>query len=595
MAETFQPQLNAPSHTRYPSGYYEPADYSIVSKVLGNVIDNRDAALKAQKKLNEDQAVSGAYGQLLELQNEVDTLKGREQDTLRGIDSLMVDGISESERPAFEKYQQDLKLIKDARSQGVLNENQYRIRARKILIEANSLAPGIAPALQAMEGSKLKMPEATTEEAKLYSNVITQVEAEFGPGNATPENIKYMIDRNRTLANYDERLKAGNMTAANLIATVGPMYQTFSNDVANWALNVYNQKGVLEDSDIAEYQSRMMVARQSAQQYLRKTITEGQAKGQVFDVALVNQMMSALDSEHQFLTGITDGKDLGSRLKYLNEVQQLTFATQNPWLSAAMTDAAKSGTGYNMLQVMIGMMKDPEFKQAFTALGNEWANGINFSPEELIAKTFNMMVNGWEPKDPIIKKLQATVADQYLKQGITDPKINLSGAKNSFIEEALKDQEGKVATGNIPSAIKSYVDKPDSYKRAFVANLSDTERTRTRNLMMSMSTATMAELERVFVESDGQISVAGSTAEGAFRPVASTKESGRNKGDSVIRAKKLSNALNDLLRLARDPNYVGIAPTEEDIFNSVTRALAKAKEGLPVEEPSTFEASGRNK
>lgn len=536
--------------------------------------DAREAALLRQQQLDaqkveNNNVIAGAISDvnsLLAQRDEAAQASTTLQSMSVDVERAFADGnISDEDRKLQQSFLQTFDKVKNARNQGLMDDNSFSIRAReakqKMITQYPQLASDIDKIYNAATGRSGSSSTGAAAKQQLEFN--RRMESKYGIGY-TAEDVLVESNKQRFSAENQLNKDLGAANFGQIVSNSNATLNLAIDSISLKATNLYSQKQALSQDELDSLNSQIEQSKRAVSRGLDQQIAEVRSRGGIVDPSTVRAQKDFAIAQLEDLQTFVNDKDLQKMLEKRKAVQNDMWQNGlGGQISKLNSIAGSLGSGgMTALQGFVGT-SNPAQDQAVRSLVSD----NNLDPSALTDVKSLMVDAAARVANPVpvpgFEKLDAFYGLGAIKAGPTSTPVQTNTLRNlDKLVENPDDVIGAITKLNDPKISLNYskgskevrnelLQKTNGWEDKVFAEIQE------KDMTISFDNATQSLL----VHRQDDVSVGGGDLM-LFGSDTLGKRKTVNRG--------LTKTVNELFSLHKNPNYVGILQPSNKWLSDIT-------------------------
>lgn len=463
--------------------------------------------------------------------------------------------LSDSEKGVQQTFINTFEKVKNARNQGLLNDNTFSIKAREakqvFIAQYPHLAPDIDKVFNAATGRSSSTTTGAAAQKQLAFN--QKMENTYGSGYSA-QDVLVEQAKSSQIANLERNRDLGVVSFGQLVSDSNSALNLGIDSISQQATTMYSGKQALDQNDLDTLNTKTENIRRTIVRGIDQEVAQLRASGQVVDPASVRAhkeySLKQLDDTQAFYQDKDLQKVMGKRNETEKAMWQAGLGGQITKLNSVA--GLLGNGGLTALSGFIGA-STPAQEQMIASL----AQGSGLSPEALAnskSLVLEAAVRVANPESPPgFEKLDAFYGLGAMRAGKTSPTVQENTLLNlDKLVVNPQDVSGSITQLNDPKISAGYAAGTKETQAKLVNTANNWESLVTNEIQSGGYSATFDNQTQSFVVSRPE-----PVNPGFFTPqeLGLTSEKPRTR---VIVNRGLTKTMNDLLKFHGNPNYAGI-------------------------------------
>lgn len=599
MASNFQPILSQSGPAEVPQTPVAGIDTSGIATTFSSLFKNKQAGkIQAQKDQNTVDKAS-LFNNLLSLQMMREDANIEQQQVDADLATIRSDSIPDSQQQdELKRIASRLQDLYSIKTQGVGNDNVFNLRKLDLYQQALTRNPMLGDELNTLfngDISSAKTSADTTQSIGSSGDKIPEIMSylrnKHGDGNFGLREYEETRKTFSMVANYEFNKRLGNIKATELVNNYGHIVDL---NMADWADQIKKLAGpgsVLSVENMTKAKNDLFTAHQKAMMDIDEVISKEQSQGRIIESSDRDAIYKAVDDKFKFYASLLDGKDWYTNLDKFTTAKKQIIENNLPFVFQKLPGWAGT-TGGDYL-TFIEILKDERLKAVATASGQQYLEDLHTDASKLIASGIDYIIgigngNGIF-KDPGMQQVANMISTAMINKSVDGTDVP-DQVPDRWVKYLADNTTNKNGLDPLPADILDAVRvlQNEDYTKKMSQKLTSSGRAElkltTRDYLSTTANRIAGYTEQA--AEVGRNVIVYDPAKERFLVDLRGKGTG-----SFIKApaelNKYVELANELIKMSRNPVLDGIAPSKEEVLNTINSSIAKVK-GSEIDKSSNI-------
>ncbi len=483
--------------------------------------------------------------------------------------------ISDSDRQIHQTFLDTFTKVKNARNQGLLDDNTFSIKAReakdRFIGQYGHLAPEIDKIYNAATGRSASSTTGAAAQKQLQFN--RRMESKYGLGYSAQD---VLVEQAKiTQAEGIKRNKeAGIVSFGQIVSDSNSAINLAVDDLSQQATSLYSGKQALDQNDLDVLNTKTEQMRRTVIRGIDAEVAQLRARGQIVDPAAVRAHKEYSIQQLDDVQSFYQDKDLQKMMQKRNDTEKAMWqAGMGGQITKLNSVAGLLGNGG--LTALSGFITSatPAQEQVISSL----AADSGLTPEALANTKTLVMDAAVRVSNPVtppgFEKLDAFYGLGAMRAGDVAPVVQNNTLENlDKLVVNPQDVSGSITQLNDPKISLSYSTADTDTKNKLVQTTNGWESMVFNEIKQNGYTAEFDPTSQLFVVSRPEETLTGQSLATTLG-IGAGPTAGDTVGNVTAINRGLTKTMNELYNIHKNPNYTGILQSPNEWLTQVTGLL----------------------